>query len=149
MLDTDNADQAKATVANIGLLLRSTGTPGITKVTEGATGFSIRSPDLGRQPVVVVAKGSRIAIGYGLASTLSSFQEANKTLADSTPYKEALGALGDTPIVIYVDGPSALNLATRWCRLAKRASRKPSRTSRRSTTWRSARKPPTTWPPPS
>jgi hypothetical protein len=112
VLDTDDADQAKTTVSNIGLLLRSAGTAGITKITEGASGFSIRSPDLGRQPVVVVAKGSRIAIGYGLAPTLSSFQEANKTLADAPAYKEALDALGDTPIAVYVNGPSALRLAT-------------------------------------
>ena len=111
VLETDDADQAKATVSNIGLFLRSTGTPGITKITEGASGFSIRSPELGRQPVVVAAKGSRIAIGYGLAPTLSSFQEANKTLADSAAYQEAVEALGETPPAMFVDGPSALKLA--------------------------------------
>jgi hypothetical protein len=115
MLDTDDADQAKTTVSNIGLFLRSAGTAGtagITKISEGAGGFSIRSPELGRQPVVVVAKGSRIAIGYGLASTLAGFQEADKTLADTPTYKDAVSALGDTPIAMYVDGPSALKLAT-------------------------------------
>jgi hypothetical protein len=111
VLDTEDESQAQNTVANIGLFLRSTGTPGITKITEGASGFSIRSPELGRQPVVVVAKGSRIAIGYGLAPTLASFEEAGKTLADSAPYKEALDALGGTPIAAYVDGPAALKLA--------------------------------------
>jgi len=112
VLESDSAEEAKNTVSNLGLFLRSTGTPGITRISEGASGFSVRSPELGRQPAVVVAKGSRIAIGYGLAPTLSSFQEANKTLADAPAYKEALDALGDTPIAIYVDGPSALNLAT-------------------------------------
>lgn len=112
VLESDSAEEAKNTVSNLGLFLRSTGTPGITKISEGASGFSVRSPELGRQPVVVVAKGSRIAIGYGLAPTLSSFQEANRTLADVPAYKEALDALGDTPIAMYVDGPSALNLAT-------------------------------------
>jgi hypothetical protein len=112
VLESDSAKEANATVANIGLLLRSTGTPGITKISEGASGFSIRSPELGRQPVVVVAKGSRIAIGYGLAPTLSSFQEANKTLSDVPAYQDALDALGGTPIAMYVNGPSALNLAS-------------------------------------
>jgi hypothetical protein len=112
VLESDSAEEAKNTVSNLGLFLRSTGTPGITKISEGASGFSVRSPELGRRPVVVVAKGSRIAIGYGLAPTLSSFQEAAKTLADVPAYKEALDALGSTPIVMYVDGPSALNLAT-------------------------------------
>jgi hypothetical protein len=112
VLESDSSEEAQNTVSNLGLFLRSTGTSGITKISEGASGFSVRSPELGRQPVVVVAKGSRIAIGYGLAPTLSSFQEANKTLADAPAYKEALDALGDTPIAMYVDGPSALNLAT-------------------------------------
>ena len=112
ILETEDDTQAKNTVANIGLFLRSTGTPGITKISEGASGFSIRSPELGRQPVVAVAKGSRIAIGYGLAPTLSSFQEAGKTLSDSASYKDAVDALGDTPISVYVDGGSALKLAT-------------------------------------
>jgi Protein of unknown function (DUF3352) len=112
VLESDSAKEATATVSNIGLLLRSTGTPGITKITEGASGFSIRSPELGRQPVVVVAKGSRIAVGYGLAPTLSSFQEANKTLSDAPAYQDALASLGDTPITMFVNGPSALNLAS-------------------------------------
>lgn len=111
VLETDDADQAKATVSNLGLFLRSAGTTGVTKVTQGASGFAVRSPDLGRQPVVVAAKGSRIAIGYGLAPTLSSFQEANETLADTDAYNEALDALGGTPIAMYADGPSALRLA--------------------------------------
>ncbi len=61
--------------------------------------------------MVVVAKGSRIAIGYGLAPTLASFQESDKTLADSASYKEAVDALGSTPVAMFVDGPMALNLA--------------------------------------
>jgi len=112
VLTTDSATQAKNTVNNIGLFLRSTGTPGITKITEGASGFSVRSAEFGRQPVVVAAKGSRIAIGYGLAPTLASFQESGQTLSDSPAYKDALSALGDTPIAVFVDGPSALKLAS-------------------------------------
>lgn len=111
VLESDSSGEAQNTVSNLGLFLRSTGTPGITKISEGASGFSIRSPELGRQPVVVVAKDSRIAIGYGLAPTLSSFQEAAKTLADAPAYEEALEALGSTPIAMYVDGPAALRLA--------------------------------------
>ena len=112
ILEAEDAESAKNTVSNLGLFLRFTGTSGITKISEGASGFSIRSPELGRQPVVVVAKCSRIAIGYGLATTLSSFQEAGKTLADSAGYKEAVDALGGTPISVFVDGGSALKLAT-------------------------------------
>jgi hypothetical protein len=112
VLTTESETQAKNTVGNIGLFLRSTGTPGITKITEGASGFSIRSQEFGRQPVVVVAKGSRIAIGYGLAPTLASFQESGQTLSDLPTYKEATDALGSTPIAAFVNGPAALKLAS-------------------------------------
>lgn len=112
VFETDSAEEAKNTVANLGLFIRSTGTPGITTISEGASGFSVRSPELGRQPVVVVAKGSRMAIGYGLAPTLTAFQESGKTLSDAPAYGDALDALGDTPIAAFVKGPSALNLAT-------------------------------------
>ncbi len=111
VLETDEESEAKNTVANLGLFLRKAGISGVTKVNGEASGFSIRSPELGRQPVVVVAKGSRIAIGYGLASVGSAFQESGKTLADNAAYKDATSALGSTPIAAFVNGPSALSLA--------------------------------------
>lgn len=111
VMEAEDETQATNTVSNIGLFLRKAGVSGVTKISEGATGFSIRSPELGRQPVVVAAKGDRIVIGYGLASALSAFQEANKTLSDSPAFQEAESALGGTPITAFVDGPSALNLA--------------------------------------
>jgi hypothetical protein len=112
VMESESDTQATNTVSNIGLFLRKAGVPGVTKISEGATGFSIRSPELGRQPVVVAAKGDRIVIGYGLASALSAFQESNKTLADNPAFGEAESALGGTPIAAFVDGPSALNLAS-------------------------------------
>jgi hypothetical protein len=113
MMETEDATQAKNTVSNIGLFLRSANVPGVTVIKEsGASGFSIRDAELGRQPVVVAAKGNRIAIGYGLASTLSAFEEASKTLADLPAYKDAVSVLGNTPITAFVDGPAALNLAS-------------------------------------
>ncbi|HST70230.1 MAG TPA: DUF3352 domain-containing protein [Solirubrobacterales bacterium] len=112
IMEAEDATQAKNTVSNIGLFLRSANVPGVTSIKGKASGFSIRDPELGRQPVVVAAKGSRIAIGYGLASTLSAFEEASKTLADLPAYKDAVSALGDTPITAFVDGPAALNLAS-------------------------------------
>jgi hypothetical protein len=111
VMEAESDTQAANTVSNVGLFLRKAGVPGVTKLSEGASGFSIRSPELGRQPVVVAAKGSRIVIGYGLASALSAFQESGKTLADNPAFKEAESALGSTPIAAFVDGPSALNLA--------------------------------------
>ena len=111
VMEAEDETQATNTVSNIGLFLRKAGVPGVTKLSEGATGFSIRSPELGRQPVVVAAKGDRIVIGYGLASALSAFEESGKTLSDNPAFQEAESALGGTPITAFVEGTSALNLA--------------------------------------
>jgi hypothetical protein len=111
ILENEDSSQAKNTVSNIGLFLRTANVPGVTAINGEASGFSIRSPELGRQPIVVVAKGSRIAVGYGLAPTMAAFEEASKTLADLPAYKEATDALGGTPITAFVDGPAALKLA--------------------------------------
>jgi hypothetical protein len=111
VMEAEDETQATNTVSNIGLFLRKAGVPGVTKLSEGATGFSIRSPELGRQPVVVAAKGDRVVIGYGLASALSAFEESNKTLSDNPAFQEAESALGGTPITAFVNGASALNLA--------------------------------------
>ncbi|HEU4462566.1 MAG TPA: DUF3352 domain-containing protein [Solirubrobacterales bacterium] len=112
VMETESDSEAQNTVANVGLFLRKAGISGVTKINGEASGFSIRSPEFGRQPVVVVAKGSRIAIGYGLASVASAFQESGKTLADNAAYKDATGILGGTPIAMFVNGASALNLAS-------------------------------------
>jgi hypothetical protein len=112
VLTTDSATQAKNTVSNIGLFLRASGTPGVTAVDGKASGFSVRSPELGRQPVVVVAKGERIAIGYGLESAMAGVSESGETLSTTPVYKEAVSALGGTPIAAFVDGPAALKLAS-------------------------------------
>jgi hypothetical protein len=112
VMEAEDSTQATNTVSNVGLFLRKAGVPGVTKVTEGASGFSIRNPELGRQPVVVAAKGSRIVIGYGIASALSAFDESGKTLADNPGFEEAESALGSTPIAAFVDGHSALTLAS-------------------------------------
>lgn len=112
VMEAESDTQAANTVSNVGLFLRKAGVPGVTKISEGATGFSIRSPELGRQPVVVAAKGSRIVIGYSIASALSAFDESGKTLSDNAGFKAAESALGSTPIAAFVDGHSALTLAS-------------------------------------
>jgi len=111
VLTTKDASEATNTVSNIGLLLRAADTPGVTAVSGKATGFSIRSAELGSKPLVVIAKGSRIAIGYGLSAALGGLSEGSQTLADNPDYKDAVSALGGTPISGFVDGPAALRLA--------------------------------------
>ncbi len=113
MVLTSSSGEAAKTVANLGVLLRNTGAPGITAVaSNGVSGFSVRSAELGNKPLVVVAKEKRVAIGYGLAPALQGLAgEGGETLADTPAYKEAVSALGDTPISAFVDGPAALQLA--------------------------------------
>jgi sporulation protein YlmC with PRC-barrel domain len=109
---TEDATQAKNTVSNIGLILRSSGLPGVTAIKGAGSGFSIRSEGLGRNPLVVIAKGSKIAIGYGRVSALAAVQESGETLSESPAYQEAVSALGSTPISGFVDGHAALRLAS-------------------------------------
>jgi len=111
VLTSDSSEAAK-TVANLGVLLRNTGTPGVTAVTSnGASGFSIRSDELGEKPLVVVAKGERVAVGYGLPPALDGLASEGETLSEKASYKAAVAALGDTPISGFADGPAALGLA--------------------------------------
>jgi Protein of unknown function (DUF3352) len=109
---TSDSDEAAKTVANVGVLLRQTGAPGVTAVTSGgASGFSIRTAELGKKPLVAVAKGERVAIGYGLASALQGLATEGETLSDLPSYKAAVSALGDAPLSGFVDGAGALKLA--------------------------------------
>lgn len=108
---TTSSGEAAETVANIGVLLRNTGTPGVTAVTGKASGFSVRDPDLGRQPLVIVAKDDRIAIGYGRAAALRGVGAGGgATLSDTPSFEDAVASLGDTPLSAFVDGPGVLRL---------------------------------------
>lgn len=112
VLTTSGSKEATNTVANIGLLLRATQTPGVTAINGKASGFSIRGEDLGPKPIVVVAEGERIAIGYGLAAAQQGLAAGSgQTLADNQTYKDAVSALGGTPITGFADGAAALRLA--------------------------------------
>ncbi len=82
---TSGSDEAAKTVANLGVLLRNSGAPGVTAVSSnGASGFSIRSAELGNKQLVVVAKEKRVAVGYGLAPALQGLAgDSGETLADT------------------------------------------------------------------
>jgi hypothetical protein len=112
VIEAKNATEAQNTVSNIGTLLRANGTPGVTAVSGRASGFSVRSADLGARPLVVATKGERIAIGYGLPATLAGLgSESGPTLAKTKAYNEALDSLGSTPIAGFAAGAPALRLA--------------------------------------
>ena len=113
LVATSDSGEAAETVANLGVLLRNSGTPGVTAVSSnGVSGFSVRSSELGDKPLVVVSKAGRVAIGYSLAPALAGLDtESGETLSESASYKAAVSALGGTPISAFVDGPGALRLA--------------------------------------
>jgi hypothetical protein len=112
MVVTASSGEAAEAIDSLGTLLRGVRIPGITVVSGKASGFSIRNDELGGKPVVVVAKGDRIAIGYGIAPALAGLNAGSgPTLSSTAGYKAAVAALGKTPISGYVDGPAALSLA--------------------------------------
>ncbi|MDX6622840.1 MAG: hypothetical protein QOE75_772 [Solirubrobacterales bacterium] len=112
VLTTTDAKEAKNTVSNIGLLLRASETPGITAISEnGVSGFSISDDDLGAQPLVVAAKGEKIAISYGpVAAAAALTAGKSATLAENPAFKAAGDALGDTPLSGFIAGPATVAL---------------------------------------
>lgn len=112
VLETTNAKEAADTVSTIGTLLQVTGTRGVTALSGNGNGFSIRDPELGRQPLVVAAKGEKIAISYGLAASAQALTAGKSaTLAQNPTFKAAGKALGEIPLSGFVSGPAALALA--------------------------------------
>lgn len=110
VVTTNGSSEASSFISTIGLLLRSSDQPGVTAITGKASGFSVRTPELGRKPLVVITEGERIAIGYGLPAAKRGLESSGKTLADNGEFQEARAALGDIPISGFVDGPAALRL---------------------------------------
>ncbi len=76
--------------------------PGRTRISEeGITGFSITDRDnLGAQPLVVAAKGDRVAISYGpVAAAAALTPGEGDTLTENPAFQEAAGASpGDIPL---------------------------------------------------
>jgi hypothetical protein len=110
VVETKGADEARNTVSNIGLLLRSAQTPGVTALSGNLTGFSVRSAELGKQPLVVAASGEKLVIAYGTKGAAQALRSQAKTLGSTPDFEAAKGALGSTPIGLFVDGGPALKL---------------------------------------
>lgn len=108
---TAKGNEASSTVSNIGLFLRAANVAGVTAIKGDTSGFSVRSPELGPQPLVVVAKGDKIAISYGAkAAALALSGQSGHALADNDTYKAAASALGGIPISGFADGAETLKL---------------------------------------
>lgn len=111
IVETDSPAEARGAVADVGLLLRASETPGVTAIGGRLSGFSVRSEDLGSKPLVVVAGGAKIAISYGRAAAARALAPAAATLASDPAFEAGAKALGDTPISGFVAGRAALRLA--------------------------------------
>lgn len=112
MVITAKSEEAADAIGSLGTLLRAANVPGITAVSGKASGFSISSGALGKKALVVIGKGDRVAIGYGLAQAITALNAGSAaTLSGTSAYKAAVAALGKTSISGFVDGPAALQLA--------------------------------------
>jgi hypothetical protein len=112
MVVTSSSGEAADAIGSLGTLLRAARVPGITAVGGKASGFSVNNAGPDAKPIVVIAKGDRIAVGYGLAAALAGLNAGSgATLSDKPAYKAAVSALGKTPISAFADGPAALSLA--------------------------------------
>jgi len=110
VIQAKDATEAKNTVANIGLLLRATRTPGVTAVSGEVSGFSVRIPDLGPNPLVVGSAGEKIVIAYGPRAAAQALRGQAKTLGETPGFEAAKESLGSTPMSAYVAGGPMLSL---------------------------------------
>lgn len=110
VVETTSPSEAKNTVANIGLLLRATQTPGVTALSGELSGFSVNSPDLGSQPLIVGAAGERIVIAYGPKAAAQALRKQAKTLGTTAAFEAAKSSLDSTPMTAFIDGGPGLKL---------------------------------------
>jgi hypothetical protein len=110
VVETKDAGEAKNMVADIGLLLRATKTPGVTAISGEISGFSVRVPDLGPKPLIVGAAGEKIVIAYGPQAAARALSGQAKTLGTTAGFEAVKSALGSTPMSAYVDGGPMLGL---------------------------------------
>ncbi|MBS1882618.1 MAG: DUF3352 domain-containing protein [Actinobacteria bacterium] len=121
VVETTNATEAKNTVANLGLLLRATQTPGVTVLSGELSGFSVRSSSFGSQPLIVGASGEKIVIAYGPRAAAQALRSNAKTLGATADFEAAKSVLGSTPMTAFVAGGPALRLVEALLSPAERA----------------------------
>lgn len=105
------ASSAQETVNDLGDFLRTAGVDGVTQIRGKVSGFSIRDPELGDKPLVVLADdGIHLVVAYGLRAARSYFS-FNEELNELPAFKEATESLEGLPISGFADGPAGLRLA--------------------------------------
>jgi hypothetical protein len=110
VIETTDPTEARNTVSNLGLLLRASGTEGVTAIQGEMSGFSVRSEDLGAQPLIVGSAGERIVIAYGPKAAARALKANAKTLGTTADFEAAKETLGSTPISAFISGGSAIKL---------------------------------------
>jgi hypothetical protein len=110
VIETDNSAEAKQLIGGIGLVLQATGTEGVTATNGEITGFSVHSKKLGHQPLIVGSAGEKIVIAYGPKAAARALKSSTKTLGTTADFEAAKGALGSTPISLFIDGRPGLGL---------------------------------------
>jgi len=110
VIETSNASEAKQLIGGIGLVLQATGTEGVTATNGEISGFTVRSKQLGGQPLVVGSAGEKIVIAYGPKAAARALKSGTKTLGTTADFEAAKGALGSTPISLFIDGRPGLEL---------------------------------------
>jgi hypothetical protein len=110
VVETKDSNEARNLVANIGLLLRATSTPGVTAINGKISGFSVHVSEIGPKPLIVGSAGEKIVIAYGPKSAAQALRSQTKTLGTTPGYEAGKAALGSTPMSAYVDGGPMLQL---------------------------------------
>jgi hypothetical protein len=110
VVEAKDATEARALVGNIGLLLRATGTKGVTAIGGKVSGYSVPVPSLGPEPLIVGSTGEKIVIAYGPKAAAQALRTQAKTLGETADFEAGKSALGSTPISAFVAGGPALKL---------------------------------------
>jgi hypothetical protein len=109
---TAEGSEATEAVERAVTIVRGFNVGGVSVLGGKVDGFAVHSDELGSKPLVVASGNGRMAIGYGVKPTLRGLAaQSGTTLAAQPAYKEAVAALGSTPITGFADGPAALRLA--------------------------------------
>jgi hypothetical protein len=110
MVEATDTAEARKMVSDIGLVLRATGTQGVTAISGNITGFSVRSPDLGSKPLIVGTAGEKIVIAYGPKAAAQALRGQAQTLGQTPDFEAGKKALGSTPISAFAEGAPTLKL---------------------------------------
>ena len=112
VVETDDAQRIAQTLNSVERLLRQRQVEGYQALPGNAAGFSIRDPEeLGPQPLVFLAQGDRIVVGYGETSAREAVAAGGgQTLAGNPVFQEASDALESVEPTGFVDLQALLAL---------------------------------------